>query len=114
MSQEFADITAEPTLDDHYQDQTDPEDMSTHPSDDRSLKQLDTATMRLLKDVHGQLFTEMVSTDWLKEGNGQTRPTLDHGTVARLGYTAGTQLIRDVLPYMGKCCFITTWGRIFL
>ncbi|XP_072178223.1 midasin-like [Diadema setosum] len=101
FDKEFNDLTAEPSLDDQPPQDLDPEaDQSGADADHSMIRQLDTATMWLLRDTHGQLFTKMVSAGWLPEQGDRSGLQVDFANIARMGYSAGVQLAQDVLPFM--------------
>nr|XP_054753628.1 midasin-like [Lytechinus pictus] len=97
FEKEFADITAEPSLD----DQPKPEDdTATSDPDSTSTRQLDTPTMRLLRDTHGQMFTGMVNVPWMRSGGQGSNSDVDVKDVAQLGYATAVELAHEVLPYL--------------
>ncbi|XP_071480621.1 midasin-like [Diadema antillarum] len=101
FDKEFNDLTAEPSLDDQPPQDLDPEaDQSGADADQPMMRQLDTTTMRLLRDTHGQLFTKMVSAGWLPEQGDRSGLQVDFANIARMGYSAGVQLSQDVLPFL--------------
>eukprot|EP00057_Strongylocentrotus_purpuratus_P015788 XP_011670262.1 PREDICTED: midasin [Strongylocentrotus purpuratus] len=100
FEKEFADITAEPSLDDQSNQEDDP---STSDPDPTATRQLDTTTMRLLRDTHGQMFTGMVKIGWMRSRDRGSSVDVDVRNTARLGYATAVELVHETLPYMAPC-----------